>query len=204
MPDDTGYASLWDWRRQVGATYAKLRDLPDAAEAWSVWRTARDALFQSHPQSPLDANERAMFKALPFFRYDPDLRFAVGLRSVEEPAFSSPAGADGDVRLRPFARTDGLQVALGRELTLFWIEAYGGGVFLPFSDATSGHETYGGGRYLLDTIKGADLGTDANGLTVLDFNFAYNPSCSYSDRYICPLAPPENRISVPVRGGERR
>ncbi len=204
MPDDPGYASLWDWRRQVGAIYAELRDGPDAAAGWAVWRTARDALFRSHAQSPLEAHQWANFEALPFFGYDPDLRFTVGLRAVDEPSFLSPAGADGDVRLRPFARTIGLQVALGRELTLFWIEAYGGGVFLPFSDATNGRETYGGGRYLLDTIKGADLGSDADGRTVLDFNFAYNPSCSYSERYICPLAPPENRISVAVRGGERR
>ena len=59
-------------------------------------------------------------------------------------------------------------------LELFWLEGYGGGVFLPFRDATSGGETYGAGRYLLDTVKGADLGEE-EGRLVLDFNFAYNP-----------------------------
>jgi uncharacterized protein len=68
-------------------------------------------------------------------------------------------------------------------------------------DDTSGDETYGGGRYLLDTVKGADLGSTDEGL-VLDFNFAYNPSCSYNERWICPLAPAKNRVEAPVRAGE--
>ena len=76
-------------------------------------------------------------------------------------------------------------------------------MFLPFLDATSGKESYGGGRYLLDTIKSADHGTTPDGKTVLDFNFAYNPSCYYSPRWICPLAPRTNRLPAPVRGGER-
>ena len=73
---------------------------------------------------------------------------------------------------------------------------------MPFADATSGDETYGAGRYVLDTIKGADLGVDGDRL-VLDFNFAYNPSCSYDPRWVCPLAPPANRLAVAVRAGER-
>jgi uncharacterized protein (DUF1684 family) len=89
-----------------------------------------------------------------------------------------------------------------RRLALYWLEAYGGGVFLPFGDATGGTETYGAGRYLLDTVKGADLGEEA-GRLVLDFNFAFNPSCSYDPRWACPLTPAENRLPVPVRAGER-
>jgi uncharacterized protein (DUF1684 family) len=90
----------------------------------------------------------------------------------------------------------------GHELELFWLEAYAGGLFLPFRDATSGRETYGAGRYLLDTVKGADLGA-SDGRLLLDFNFAYNPSCSYDPRWSCPLAPPPNRLAIPVRMGER-
>jgi len=102
-----------------------------------------------------------------------------------------------------FARTRGLAAALGGELTLFWIGGYGGGVFLPFRDGTSGRETYGGGRYLLDGIKGADLGSAPDGRMVLDFNFAFHPSCAHQPVWTCPLAPPENRLPAPVRGGER-
>ena len=87
-------------------------------------------------------------------------------------------------------------------LDLFWLDAYGGGLFVPFADATSGAETYGAGRYALDTIKGADLGTQ-RGRLVLDLNFAYQPSCSYDVQWTCPLAPPANRLEVAVRAGER-
>ena len=88
-------------------------------------------------------------------------------------------------------------------LELYWLEGYGGGVFLPFGDVTSGKETYSGGRYVLDTVKGADLGGDAQGQLVLDFNFAYNPSCSYDPRWACPLTPHANRLDFEMRAGER-
>ena len=87
-------------------------------------------------------------------------------------------------------------------LELDWLASYGGGVFLCFRDSTSGTTTYGGGRYLLDTVKGADLG-ETDGTLVLDFNFAYNPSCSYDPGWVCPLAPPANRLSIAVGAGEK-
>lgn len=91
-----------------------------------------------------------------------------------------------------------------RMLSLFWMEGYSGGLFLPFRDATSGAETYAAGRYLLDSAKSADLGGDAErGSLILDFNFAYQPSCAFDPRWACPLAPPENRLDVPIRAGER-
>jgi uncharacterized protein len=87
-------------------------------------------------------------------------------------------------------------------LAVYWLEGYGGGLWLPFSDATSGDETYGGGRYLYDTIKGADL--DIQGAQMmLDFNFAYNLSCAYDERWSCPLSPRENRLPFAVTAGER-
>ena len=138
------------------------------------------------------------------FPYNPALVFHVKhLPITGMPTETVQAGADGPISMQPFARTCGLQAALGRELVLYWLLGYGGGVFLPFADATSGRETYGAGRYLLDTIKGADLGSTPSGLTILDFNFAYNPSCAYSPQYVCPLAPPANRLPMPVRAGER-
>lgn len=191
--------ALWDWRRRVAAIYAAVRETDDPVAGWRLWRAERDRLFREHSQSPIES--RAGFAGLPFFDYDPALRFLVALRPVAGAALEVSAGEDGTMRLRPFAMTEGL-ARLGGELTLYWIEGYGGGVLLPFTDGTSGRESFGGGRYLLDTIKGADLGAD-EGRTVLDFNFAYNPSCSYSDRYVCPLAPRENRLAGFVAAGER-
>ena len=194
-------ASLWDWRRRVADLYAAVRAESDPHAAWQLWRHGRDTLYRTHDQTPLEHPER--FTALPFYAYDPALRFIVTLDPAEGPVLALPAGADGEVQARPFARTHGLATPLGAELTLYWLGGYGGGVFLPFTDATSGTETYGGGRYLLDTIKSADLGTDAEGRTILDFNFAYHPSCAYSPRYICPLSPRANRLPADIRAGER-
>jgi uncharacterized protein (DUF1684 family) len=92
------------------------------------------------------------------------------------------------------------------ELSLYWIDVYGGGLFLPFRDTTAPHETYGGGRYLFDTVKGSDFlcstGADGERRIVLDFNYAYNPSCAYDHRWACPLAPQENWLPFPIRAGE--
>lgn len=195
--------ALWDWRGRVFALYAALRTAEPEA-GWGRWRTERDALWREHSQTPLEPARRAAFTGLDYFPYDPALRVAVHLAPVPEAApFALAVGRDGTVQLAPFARTAGLADRFGGELTLYWIEGYGGGVFLPFRDATSGRETYAGGRYLLDTIKGADLGRDRDGRAVLDFNFAYNPSCSYSESWVCPLAPAENALPAAIRGGER-
>jgi uncharacterized protein (DUF1684 family) len=92
----------------------------------------------------------------------------------------------------------------GVALPVFWMAGYAGGLFVPFRDATSGSETYGAGRYLLDTVKGADLGGDwQRGELLLDFNTAYHPSCAYDPKWNCPLAPLESRLALPVPAGER-
>jgi uncharacterized protein (DUF1684 family) len=195
--------TLADWRRRLYEIYATLRSNADPAQAWRIWRNRRDALIRDHAQSPLSSSERATFDGLPYFPYDPALRHLVDLDPIERDETETQSlRDDGQIRLYPFARTRGLENALGRELVVYWIAGYGGGIFLPFADATSGKETYGGGRYLLDGIKGADLGMK-DGKLVADFNFAYNPSCAYSPRWSCPLAPPHNRVSGAVRAGER-
>ena len=194
--------NLADWRRRLAELYAVVRASPDPVAAWQQWQSARDRLFREHPQSPLTADQRARFSGLAYFDYDPGARFVVDLDPVADDIPRSwNLGADGVISLQPVARSRGLAPELGAELTLFWIAGYGGGIFLPFADATAGLRTYGSGRYLLDGIKGADLGA-TDGRVVLDFNFAYNPSCAYSSRWTCPLAPPENRLPAAVRTGE--
>lgn len=195
--------TLADWRRQLYELYATVRSIADPAQAWRLWRNRRDALLREHPQSPLSSSERATFDGLPYFNYDPSLRHLVELAPVERDTLETQSlRDDGQIGLHPFAQTRGLARPLGNELVVYWIAGYGGGIFLPFADATAGQETYGGGRYLLDGIKGADLGMKADKL-IVDFNFAYNPSCAYSPRWSCPLAPPHNRLRGAVRAGER-
>jgi uncharacterized protein (DUF1684 family) len=193
--------ALLDWKRRVFGLYAAVRSMPPQS-GWELWRETRDELFRSHPQSPLPAERRDSFGGLDYWPYDPEARVLAELEGVE--ASPQPIATSGTepILVRPFARAS---FELGGErlaLEVSWLAGYGGGAFLCFRDATSGGETYGGGRYLLDTVKGADLGED-DGRLVFDFNFAYNPSCSYDPGWVCPLAPPANRLPVPVEAGER-
>ena len=193
------YLELADYRRRVFALYAEVRELRgrDARAAHRRWREVRDELFGTHPQSALPAQERPRFRGLAYHDYAPALSFAATVRPLPEERYDVPTSTGGVI---PFVRFGAVDLPIG-SLEVFWLDAYGGGVFLPFRDATSGRTTYGGGRYLLDTAKGADLGGDGERL-VLDFNFAYNPSCHYDPRWVCPLAPPSNRLATAITAGE--
>ena len=193
--------TLLDWKRRIFELYAEIRADADHERAWHRWRATRDELFAQHPQSPLQAGARESFAGLPYFEYDPALRVDAGVEPAPHERRDIATSGEQPYSFTRFARArfelDGAQT-----LDLYWLDGYGGGVFLSFADATSGRETYGACRYLLDTVKGSDLGGSDEWL-VLDFNFAYNPSCAYDPRWVCPLAPPGNRLSIPVRGGER-
>ncbi len=191
---------MLDWKRRVTALYADLRSSANPRNACLEWRRARDELFASHPQSPLPPDKRESFSGLGYFGFDPGLRV---LASVEraDPQRYEIAASNG--KAYAFERIGLARFELvGREhtLELYWLDAYGGGLFVPFADSTSGHSTYGAGRYLLDTVKGADLGEE-EGRLVFDFNLAYNPSCAYDPRWSCPLAPPPNRLDVEIDRG---
>jgi uncharacterized protein (DUF1684 family) len=161
-------------------------------------------MFRSHPQSPLPGPERKSFMGIAYFPYDPANRVLAEVLEAAPERYDITTSGErgGSYAFNRFAAARFVLGGESLELELYWLEGYGGGVFLPFRDATSGRETYGAGRYLLDTVKGADLGSEGDRL-VLDFNFAYNPSCAYDPRWVCPLAPPPNRLSVPIRSGER-
>ena len=195
---------LMDWKRAVLALYAAARAAGSDPAAVEAFRRGRDELFARHPESPLTANARAGFAGLSYFPHDPGLRVEAPLEPDEEGAeLVIPTSTGEPTRFR---RVGVVRPELpgGRvSLAVYWLEGYGGGMFLPFRDALAGRGTYGGGRYLLDTVKGADLGAAADGSLVLDFNYAYNPSCAYDPRWSCPLAPLENRLDVPIEAGER-
>lgn len=191
--------TLLDWRRRTAALYAAARSAADPESGWHTWRDGRDEMFAAHPDSPLDGAARAGFRGLPFAPYDPALRFEVPLETAGPQRLELPTADDGVVPLDRIGT-----VALGElgRLDVWWLGGYGGGVFLPLRDGSAGATTYGGGRYLLDTVKGADLGSVGDRL-VVDLNFAYHPSCTYDPRWSCPLAPEGNRIAAPVAAGEQ-
>ena len=206
-----------DWRRRIAELYAEVRHeaAADPAAAHATWRAEREALYRGHPASPVPAAERDGFRAL-HWPYADAWRSTAPLeewtaggadargRSVAFPSISfvpSSVGAPPPLELIG-------HVSLGFpdgtvRLPVLQLLEYAGGIFLPFGDATNGGATYGAGRYLLDTAKGADLGVAADGALILDFNFAYQPSCAFDPRWACPLAPPEARLALAFETGER-
>ena len=191
--------SLLDWRRKVAAIYAAVRASPDPAAAHRFWRDARNELLATHPQSPVPAADRPGFPGVPVAPYEPRMRFTVRLDADVEPTRMEVAtGTDGTV---PFERVGVVHLDGVGDLDVWWLASYGGGLFVPIRDTRSDGATYPGGRYVLDTAKGADLGGDG-GFLVVDLNFAYNPSCAYDPAWACPLAPPGNTVPVPVDAGE--
>jgi uncharacterized protein (DUF1684 family) len=195
---------LLDWKRRVFDAYAEIRASSVSQAAWGRWRSVRDDLFANHPQSPIPSPERRGFSGLPYFDYEPAARITAEVvdSKPEHYDIATSGETEGSYGFTRFgvARFELFGEAL--ELELYWLDGYGGGLFLPFRDGTSGKETYGAGRYLFDTVKGADLGMEGDRL-VLDFNFAYNQSCAYDPKWVCPLAPYPNRLLTPIPAGER-
>jgi len=195
--------------------------------ALALWRETRERLYRDHAQSPVPAADRRTFRPV-HFEHDPALRFeavvedpdarpglptatnggrpttGLGLTGFAAPLIDLPVSAGGAMSFRRFG-TVAIPFPSGeRRLDVYWMEGYAGGLFLPFRDATNGRETYGAGRYLLDAAKSADLGPGtAPRSLVLDFNFAFQPSCAFDPKWACPLAPPANRLDLEVRAGER-
>jgi uncharacterized protein (DUF1684 family) len=195
---------LVDWRRRVGDLYRT-----SGLDTLEQFRQRRDGLMRNHPQSPIPVADREAFRRIDYF--SPDLSFRVAATLTPSPSDDEIViqtnGPDGDIHYRRGGLLNLTLRGVDCSLTVFSLVGYGGGLFLPFRDSTSGKQTYGGGRYLFDTIKNTDGlvlevrpgSTDV----VVDFNYAYNPSCAYDPHWACPLAPRENWLSVPVEAGER-
>jgi uncharacterized protein (DUF1684 family) len=180
---------LLDWRRRVADLYAAIRADDDPARAHDHWRRTRDDLFATHPQSPGPG-------PLEVAPYDDRWRSEVAVQTAEASELRVPTATDGVV---VFDRVGTLQTPWG-DLDLWQLRQYAQGLWLPVKDASP--RTYGGGRYLLDTAKGADLGSTADGRLLLDLNFLYAPSCAHDPRWVCPLAPAGNVLDRPVEVGE--
>jgi uncharacterized protein len=195
---------LAQWRRRVAEMYATVRRGDNHELDWYAFLDARSALLKEHPFTPLGARQRQAFQRLDYYPYDPRLRIFGRLNyEIEPQVLEQDLSEDGRLSMQRIASVHFRLADRPQQLSLFWILGYGGGVFLPFKDTTNGQETYGGGRYLYDTIKGADLGV-YYGSILLDFNYAYNPSCAYDARWVCPLAPLENHLQTAVEAGEKK
>lgn len=204
MSDAATALNIADWRRRVFALYQEVRTAAadgSPALAHAHWREGRDRLFAGHPASPLSAAARAGFTGLTVAAYDADFRFEAALDDDGAgEVMEVSTGTDGVV---PFGRLGTVSLDGVGRLALWRLKTYGGGLFLPLRDGSSGAPggSYGGGRYVLDTIKGAHLG-EREGRLIVDLNFAYNPSCAYDETWACPLPGPDNRLQLTLPVGE--
>ncbi len=180
---------LLTWRRAVSDLYAVVRaSSPEVGH--DAWRRGRDDLFRTSSASPLTADDPRRATGLPVTPYDPAWRCEVPL----EPAGPMTRTLEGGVGM---SRIGVLRTPWG-PLDAWWLDEYSGGLFVPVKDRTAGSTSYGGGRYLLDSAKGADLGGDV----VVDLNFLYHPSCAYDPAWSCPLALEGNVLNAEVPVGE--
>jgi len=198
---------LADWRRRVAGLYEQVRADYDAEHAHALWRQGRDELMAKHPQSPALPGDLIRTAGVPYWPYDPRLRWEL---PVTRPAAGDSAAGDSvaiptdhanTTRLRLIGRVE-LPAPVDATLDVWSLQQYASGLFVPVRDGTAGQTSYGGGRYLLDTAKGADLGGGPDTL-VIDLNFLYHPSCRYNPQWQCPLAPPGNVVAAPIQAGER-
>ena len=208
----TDRLDLFDFRLRVAGMYARrdeaLRGGEQPATVLSAFREERDRLFTGHPQSALDTQQKSKFRGLSYFPHDPSACVEAEIDPNVQPGRYEIQVSEREIV--PLEAAASLSFSYGGQdcrLTMYWIDVYGGGLFLPFRDATGPEESYGGGRYLFDTVKGSTFlwAPDAEGQRMLlDFNYAYNPSCAYNIRWVCPLAPRENHLPIAIRAGERR
>ena len=176
---------------------------PEDQETWkralARFREEKDEFFRSDPDSPFPPEAKRAFPGLNYFVPDPDYRMEARLQRYPSPDGVVMGTSKGTRQL--FNRVGFFDLSVGGGG--FRIHAYQSAqrqepsLFIPFRDATSGEESYGAARYL-------DLEVEHDDEYAVDFNYAYNPYCAYSEDYVCPLPPQENWLKVPIRAGEMK
>jgi uncharacterized protein (DUF1684 family) len=158
------------------------------------FRAEKDRFFKLSAQSPLTPYQQSRFGGLSYFPENEDLRLELAFEPFAEQDEVLLQTSTGDQA--PYLRYGQVHFSVDGESARLTLYATEDGLFLPFADALAGEETYGAGRYLepemLDDTR-----------VLVDFNLAYNPYCAYNDAWSCPLTPPENRLKVPIRAGEK-
>jgi uncharacterized protein (DUF1684 family) len=161
-------------------------------------RAAQDAAFRKQPNMPVPPDKMDEFLPLKYFPPDPEYVVPASLKPASERTVVEMPTSTGKIRQQQ--RVGVLEFTLkGQALTLGAFVEAGADVnrlFVPFSDMTSGTDTYSAGRYL-------ELDRTPTGLYTIDFNKAYNPYCYYNPEFDCPYPPRESRLPLPVRAGER-
>ncbi len=198
--------SLLDWRRKISNIYSDVRSKTNLENAWQEWLRKRKNLFYFHRESPISHLNKNN-EIINFYPYNQKFLFFVNLKKIiNSNTIELHIGKDGKARIFPYYRTVGLKKSLFTELIIYKFEGYAGGLFLPFKDlgCLNNENHYEGGRYLIDTMKGADLGVNKDNKLMLDFNFSYNPSCAYNNSWVCPILNNKNFVKIFIDAGEKK
>lgn len=159
-----------------------------------LFRKEKDAYFRENHHSPLLPEQRTSFDGLKYFPENPELRLEVEVEPFEQQEEIRIQTNTGEIQT--YTRFGRFEFEVDGEPAALTVFENQNGYFLPFADSQAGKETYGAGRYLEPLpIPG--------GKFEVDFNLAYNPYCAYNENWSCPLTPPENRLKVPIRAGEK-
>jgi len=159
--------------------------------------------YKDPDKSPLSQEERKTFTHLNFF--PADLRYVVTakfVRTPDEKIFAMPASGNVTKQYVKYGEAHFVLMGKGCKLNIYQSidlaknRKYRDYLFIPFRDATSGKETYGGGRYIDLTIPQSDTMT-------INFNLSYHPYCAYTEGYNCPIPPRENSLQIKVEAGVR-
>ena len=161
-------------------------------------RALKDESFRSSSDSPIPPEKKSALLPLAYYPVDEAYAVPAELEMSEDRSRLKIPTSTG--KLRDYERIGTLRFSLkGQRMQLTAFSEVGQRVsrlFVPFADATSGEETYAAGRYM-------ELDPTATGIYVVDFNGAYHPFCYYNEEYDCPFPPAENRLTIPIRAGER-
>lgn len=195
------YVALGNYRARVAELYSDLRrsELSDE-KTWLTWCEGRDDLLSTHPSSAFVDGDPG---PPPFWRYSSRWRTT---GRIVEAEIEDLILAEGEDVVRRFIGVGNVEFALDEqtyELPIYWADAYGGGWILPFRDQTNGGLTFGSGRYVLDGAKGADLGVTDDGEIIIDFNYAFHPSCVWGN-WVCPLPNAQASLPIAVTAGESK
>jgi len=170
------------------------------------YRYEENLKFHDDSKSPLTKEDLKTFKKLDFYPIDKKYRVVAKLeKTVDAPIFEMTTTTDRKPLYIKYGTVtftlDGIEqkIPIYQNKDLDRDPQYIDYLFMPFTDKTSGKESYGGGRYL-DVLT-----TDENpdGTIILDFNKAYNPYCAYNETFSCPLTPEENTLTVAILAGAK-
>lgn len=163
-------------------------------EPLDEFRREKDEFFRSSHHSPLLPEQKADFPGLNYFPPNAELSLTVDVERFPQGDEIQMLTNTGDVQR--YTRFGRFRFSVEDEEASLTIYHNENGYFLPFTDSLAGSETYGAGRYLEPEPR-------PDGRFEVDFNLAYNPYCAYNEAWSCPITPAENRLTVPIRGGEK-